>query len=59
MQHVVGHVRGGMAEMGRVVRRDPARIHSNDLAGFERLYPVARGVEQTHLAQYQRQAPIA
>jgi len=36
LEHVVGEVDGGVADVGGVVRRDAARVHGDDVAGRER-----------------------
>ena len=44
LQHVVGEVRRRMAEVGGVVRRDPARVHQHVLGRLERHHRLAGGV---------------
>ena len=48
LEDVVGEVRGGVAEVGGVVRRDAARVHRDDRAGLERHDLAAGGVVEAH-----------
>ena len=43
-EEVVGEVRGGVAEVGGVVRRDAAHVHAHDRAELERHDRALRGV---------------
>ena len=48
LQHVVGEVDGGVADVGGVVGRDAARVHRHDRTGYEGDDLAARGVVQPH-----------
>ncbi len=56
LQHVVGDERRRVAEVGGVVRRDPAGVHQHVLVRFERHDGAARGVVEL---QRHAQAPTA
>ena len=51
LQDVVQHVGGGVAHVGGVVGRDPARVHGDDRAGPEFGDLAAGGVVQAHRRQ--------
>ncbi len=48
LQHVVGEVRRGVAEVGGVVRRDAARVHQHVFGRLEGNHGAARRVVQAH-----------
>ena len=48
-EEVVGQVRGGVAEMGRVVGRDAAHVHAHDRAGLEGDDARARAVSKSRI----------
>ncbi len=48
LQHVVDDVHRRMPEVRRVVRRDAARVHRDEMVGLERHDLPARRVVQTH-----------
>ena len=51
LEHVVGDVHGGVAEVGRVVRRDAARVHRDDRARLEGDDLPARRAPQAHASR--------
>ena len=54
LQHVVGQVGGGVAEVGGVVRRDAAGVHRHDRARLERHHRPPGGVVEAHRAGRRR-----
>ncbi len=48
LEHVEGQVDEGVAQVGRIVGRDPAAVHGDDRSGVEREDATAGGVVQLH-----------
>ena len=57
LQHVVGQVGGGVAQVGGVVRGDAAGVHRDQRAGLERDQRLPGRVVEAHCHHYSRLMP--